>query len=272
MIPCINQATVMPTDTLEFIIQAREAGFRLIEFDITKLEEAVQKYGLAKIKETINSRGLKVVSLNAIENYPILTHDEMQSSLSRCERIFELSKNLACEIVVVNPSEYAPSTQEQTEAAFDSFIKELAPLSSRFSIKLGYEFVAYPNRIVNTLADSLRALSRWSSEGDLGLVVDIFHLFRTGEQLSQIPGEMMDRVWVFHVNDAPSLPLSTLKDSDRVFPGEGVIDLKKPVKELERAGYAGPVSLELFNQAYWARPAAEVLRESWKKLQRLLES
>ena len=39
MIPCINQATVLPTDTLEFIVQARKAGFKLVEFDITKLED-----------------------------------------------------------------------------------------------------------------------------------------------------------------------------------------------------------------------------------------
>ena len=269
MIPCINQATVLPTDTLEFIVKAREAGFRLIEFDITRLEDGVQKHGMGRIKDLIKSTGVKVVSLNAIENFPILTADEMKSSIDRCERIFELSRSLGCEVVVVNPSEYSPSTQTQMETAFDSFMKKLAPIASRFSVKLGYEFVAYPNRIVNTLAESLRGLSRWGWETQFGLVLDVFHLFRTGEEISQIPTSMMNQVWIFHVNDAPPLPISVLKDSDRVFPGDGVVNIRKSLRELERAGFNGPVSLELFNQKYWERPAAQVLQESWDRLEEL---
>jgi 2-keto-myo-inositol isomerase len=272
MIPCINQATVLPLDTLEFIIEAREAGFRLVELDIMKLEEAIQRHGLSTVKDTVSSAEVRVVSLNAIENYPILTPNDMEETLDRCERIFKLSKELGCEIVVVNPNEYAPATRMQTELAFDSFIKKAVRLSSQFSVRLGYEFVAYGNRIVNTLADSLRGLSRWNSESQLGLVLDIFHLFRTGEEITQIPVRMINRVWIFHVNDAPPLPMSVLKDSDRVFPGEGVINVQKAVEELERAGFSGPVSLELFNQDYWGRPAAQVLHESWDRLQRLLES
>ena len=261
---------MLPTDTLEFIIRAREAGFRLIEFDITRLEDAIKKYGLPKIKDTIGSAGVKIVSLNAIENYPILSSDEMKRSLDRCERIFRLSRELGCGVVVVNPSEYTPSTHMPTEAAFDLLIEKLVPISSQFSVRLGYEFVAYENRIINTLADSLRGLSRWDWGQQIGLVLDVFHLFRTGEEISQIPADIMNRVWIFHVNDAPPLPISVLKDSDRVFPGEGVVNVQKFMNELEKAGFDGPVSLELFNQTYWKRPATQVLRESWDRLQTLL--
>lgn len=270
MIPCINQATVLPADTLEFIAGAKEAGFASVEFDITKLEEAVQKHGLVRIKEAINSRQLKVVTLNAIENYPILTRDDMTESLGRCERIFELSRELKCEIVVVNPNEFVAGKWAETEKAFDSFITRAAEIASTFSVKLGYEFVAYENRVINTLSASLGRLSKWGS--DVGLVLDMFHLFRTGERVTQVPDSIINRVWIFHVNDAPQMPLTALKDTDRVFPGEGVVDVKRALRELGLKGYAGPVSLELFNARYWNQPTEVVLKRSWDSLASLLVS
>ena len=268
MIPCINQATVLPTDTLEFIDCAKEVGFRLVEFDVTKLEEAVQTHGLARIKEAIKSRKMKVISLNAIENYPILTKDDMTKSLDRCERIFKLSQELECEIVVVNPNEFEFGMRTETEKAFDSFITRAAEIAATFSVKLGYEFVAYENRIINTLRDSLGSLSKW--DAGVGLVLDVFHLFRTGERVTGVPDPIMNRVWIFHVNDAPQIRLTALKDADRVFPGEGVVDVKETLRELGAKGFAGPVSLELFNALYWKQPTRIILKRSWDSLASLL--
>ena len=266
MIPCINQATVMPTDTLDFINQSKQAGFISLEFDITRLEEGIKKHGLDTIKQA--TQNLEVVSLNAIENYPILTPAAFQGSLERCEEIFSLSSELDCDVVVVNPNEYKSGLQLKTEEAFDSFIIEAAKIASKFSVRLGYEYVAYEDRVVNTLAGSLASLSKWGSE--IGLVLDAFHLYRTRENVTAIPERLMNRLWVFHINDAPSKPLQSLKDSDRVFPGEGVVDLRRMLDELASRGFNGPVSLELFNGEYWKRPAGEVLRESWNRVNGLL--
>lgn len=270
MIPCINQATVLPADTLEFIAGAKEVGFTLVEFDIAKLEEAVQRHGLSRIKEDIDSREMKIISLNAIENYPILSTDDMTKSLGRCERIFKLSRELECEIVVVNPNEFEFGMRAETQKAFDSFIKRAAEIASKFSVRLGFEFVAYENRVINTLSVSLSRLSKWGP--DVGLVLDVFHLFRTGERVTQIPDSMMGRVWIFHVNDAPPIPFTALKDTDRVFPGEGVVNVKEALGELSAKGFAGPISLELFNANYWKQPTRVVLKKSWDSLASLLAS
>jgi len=268
MIACINQATVLPADTLEFLAEARAAGFELIELDITKLEEAVQRHGLPKIREVAKSLGLQIISLNAIENYPILTRNDSTLSLSRCERIFQLSKELGCEIVVLNPNEFNAGERLVTQEAFDSFVVHAALAASRFDVKLGYEFVSYDNRLVNTLAESIQALSRWDS--GVGLVLDIFHLYRTAEKIAQIPDQLMNRLWIFHVNDAPAIPVSKVKDSDRVFPGEGVVNIRQSLQELAARGFHGPVSLELFNSSYWTLPTGSVIRESWERMQGLL--
>jgi sugar phosphate isomerase/epimerase len=47
--------------------------------------------------------------------------------------------------------------------------------------------------------------------------------------------------------------------NDRGMMGDGVIELKRIRSLLEQAGYAGFVEVEIFSQAWWARPADELL-------------
>ncbi|ANP51904.1 hypothetical protein AVL59_22105 [Streptomyces griseochromogenes] len=53
-----------------------------------------------------------------------------------------------------------------------------------------------------------------------------------------------------------------LTDSQRLFPGDGALDRTSFADALARAGYAGPVSVELFNPELRALPAGEIARLS----------
>jgi sugar phosphate isomerase/epimerase len=46
-------------------------------------------------------------------------------------------------------------------------------------------------------------------------------------------------------------------NSDRVLPGEGVLDLGALLGQIERHGYEGYDSIELFNEALWAMPVEQ---------------
>jgi sugar phosphate isomerase/epimerase len=42
--------------------------------------------------------------------------------------------------------------------------------------------------------------------------------------------------------------------------GDGVIELRRIRGAVERVGYAGPIEVEIFNQAWWDTPGDETLR------------
>jgi len=52
---------------------------------------------------------------------------------------------------------------------------------------------------------------------------------------------------VVHFHDADNIPLDNISDEDQLFPGKGVIDLKKFCKILREKEYDGPLSVELIN-------------------------
>ena len=63
---------------------------------------------------------------------------------------------------------------------------------------------------------------------------------------------------IVHVNDCEDLPLAALTDQHRVYMGEGVIPLEVMLDVLREKGYAGPMSVEIFREAYWERDPVEI--------------
>jgi 2-keto-myo-inositol isomerase len=60
-------------------------------------------------------------------------------------------------------------------------------------------------------------------------------------------------------------------NSDRVLPGEGILDLPAILGQIERHGYEGAFSIELFNEDLWAMPVEEAARRMYESLLLLCE-
>ena len=97
-----------------------------------------------------------------------------------------------------------------------------------------------------------------SGDPDASLLLDIIHLYRSGTQfeaLRQINGASLH---IFHVNDYPQADDPTrITDAQRVYPGDGVAPLNTIFRALRDNGFRGYLSLELFNQDYYKKPADE---------------
>jgi sugar phosphate isomerase/epimerase len=85
-----------------------------------------------------------------------------------------------------------------------------------------------------------------------------------------------DTIDLFHFNDAPDKLVRAEQteqtDADRVYPGDGILDLKRMISILQDADYSGVISLELFNPSYWEQDPAEVARIGLEKMQAVLDN
>ena len=128
----------------------------------------------------------------------------------------------------------------------------VAPFHLRRMAK--HEFVFTPGQMLE-LADAIGP--------NVGLLVDCFHVHAAGdswEHLAQIPG---GRIVLAHLNDCPPVPLTQIQDGQRLLPGEGAIDTVAFLRALGQTGYAGPVSLEVFNADLRKLPAPEAAARAW---------
>jgi sugar phosphate isomerase/epimerase len=108
---------------------------------------------------------------------------------------------------------------------------------------------------------------------DTTVVLDAFHIYRGGgsdEDILKLRGE---QVSIFHIDDVPEdgRTRQELADGDRVYPGDGILNLVGMLKMLTTIGFSGPVSLELFREDLWTEDPFTVACSGAEKVRRLFE-
>jgi sugar phosphate isomerase/epimerase len=141
----------------------------------------------------------------------------------------------------------------------DEFIKMTIERFKGIGVALGAEGIAFaiefigpqtsrrePNVTVFDLNGCMEVVNAVGA-ANVGVLVDSFHWHTAGckwSDLDKVPGE---KIMYVHVNDAPDKPLDKQQDKQRLLPGEGVIELPRLLRALQKKGYAGCVSVEVFN-------------------------
>jgi sugar phosphate isomerase/epimerase len=96
---------------------------------------------------------------------------------------------------------------------------------------------------------------------------DVYHLYKGGSNFNGLALLSSAAVHVMHVNDYPANPSrEAIKDSDRVYPGDGIAPLVETFRTLRGIGFDGYLSVELFNPGYWQQDPLKVARTALDKL------
>jgi 4-hydroxyphenylpyruvate dioxygenase len=129
-------------------------------------------------------------------------------------------------------------------------LSRLASLAGEHGVKVAYEALAW-GRYVNDYEHAHR-LVELVDHPNLGTCLDSFHILSRDWDTAPIERFNPDKIFFVQVADAPKLSLDVLSWSRhyRVFPGEGQFELAKFLGHVVRAGYSGPVSLEVFNDVF----------------------
>lgn len=148
---------------------------------------------------------------------------------------------------------------------------ELIALGQEIGCLPALEFLGFVDHVNNV--DTLLEIVEKADHPDTTVAMDAFHIYRGGgkeEDILKVPG---DRVAIFHINDAPATecPRESLADGDRVYPGDGILNLRGMQDMLADQGFSGPVSLELFNAELWERDPFEVARVGAEKVRRFID-
>ena len=70
--------------------------------------------------------------------------------------------------------------------------------------------------------------------------------------------------------DLAGVPRELAGDADRILPGDGDFQLGPILEHLRRIGYAGWVSVELFNPELWKMKPVQVAEAAYTAVRRLL--
>lgn len=260
--PCLNASTIRTTPVLKQIEAAASAGFEAIELWHDHIDEHIKHGGtLTEIRRGLADHGLEVPTTIYLAGWFQPAGPEHLIALDEVRRRLEQAAAVGAKFAVAGPP---PGAADRDLGA--KHYAELLEIGKSFGVRPAFEYLGFVDDI-NTIDDAVDIITR-SGHPDATIVVDPFHCWRGGGPVASLRKLRADQIAISHFNDAPaSPPWNTQQDSDRVLPGHGAVDLTAYCDQLAATGYSGYLSLELFREDLWSRPATEVAREGLASMQ-----
>ncbi|MEU5832294.1 TIM barrel protein [Streptomyces diacarni] len=240
-------ATVCLSGTLEEkMLACAKAGFDGIE--IFEQDLLVSPMSPEEVKAMAARLGLSLDLFQPFRDFEGVTEMQLQANLHRAEAKFQLMNRLGMDLMLLCSNVATASIDD--DELFVQQLRQLSDLAAKYGVRIAYEALAW-GKYVNTYQRSWQIVQRVDRQ-NVGLCLDSFHILSRGDdpaQIAQIPGE---KIFFVQLADAPVLSMDILSWSRhyRLFPGQGGFALDDFMVQLVRSGYAGIVSLEIFNDVF----------------------
>ncbi|MCW2771462.1 MAG: 4-hydroxyphenylpyruvate dioxygenase [Aeromicrobium sp.] len=240
-------ATVCLSGSLaEKMHAAAAAGFDGIE--VFEPDLVASELSPEEIRSLADRLGLTLDLYQPFRDFEGVGDDELADNMRRAEAKFAVMNRLGIDTILVC-SNVGTATIDSDEVSAAQ-LRQLGDLAVRYGVRIAFEALAW-GRHIDDYRRSWRVV-QLADHASVGLCLDSFHILSRGHDpagIEDIPG---DKIFFLQLADAPALSMDVLSWSrhHRLFPGEGSFDLPAFVAHVLRAGYTGPLSLEVFNDTF----------------------
>jgi 4-hydroxyphenylpyruvate dioxygenase len=241
---------------------AARAGFRSVELfenDLTFFP------GKARDARSLAADlGLEVVALQPLRDFEGASGHARARNFERARRKLELTRDLGAPLLCLCSSVAEDAAGEPERLVAD--LAELADLARQYGLRVGYEALAWGRHVKDWTA-AWDIVAR-AERANLGIVLDSFHICVRNNPIAPIADLPPDRIALVQVADSPALRMDPLSLSRhyRCYPGQGDYPIVDYLEAVARAGYAGPVSLEIFNEQFRGASAASIAVDGMRSL------
>ena len=214
----------------------------------------------------VHLSGLRVNAIQVMRDYEGLSGPLHRYKIETVKTMLKLCEAVGAERLLICSSTSSHASGDIDHIAGD--LRKVAMLATPLGIRVGFEALSWA-RHVNDFALSWEIVQR-ADRDNLGVCIDSFHVLANCslngtdfDALSTIPGEriafvqLSDFLWT--AVRTPEERIETARHL-RVFPGEGVhsAELSRMIRMIDRSGYRGDWSFEVFNDDYVQMPSEAV--------------
>jgi sugar phosphate isomerase/epimerase len=253
--------TISLTGTLPAKLAAvREAGFSQIMLSARDIVGHAE--GLDAAVEAVRGSGLRVTGFQVLRDFEGLPGHLHEYKIDVAKSMLEMCHAVGAKVLLVCSSTSTHATGDADALARD--LRKLAMLALPLGLKVAYEGLSW-GRTINEFTSAWDIVAR-ADAPNLGIGIDSYHILATKTALDDL--ELLDpeKIYLVQLADfmwqevrTPEERMATARHF-RVFPGEGVHSeaLADLVTRLDRIGYRGDYSFEVFNDDYQQMPPSTV--------------
>jgi sugar phosphate isomerase/epimerase len=215
---------------------------------------------LAQTVRQLSDTGVKVSSLCRGGFFSAPTAAERATQIADNRRAIEECAAIGSPVLVLVCGPAQGQSLEEARATVSDAIAELAPFAKSHNVQLGIEplhpMFAAERSVIVTLEQATNIALQFPAD-NVGVVADVFHIWWDPQVHEEI-ARAGPRILGFHVSDW-LVPLPDLL-LGRGMMGAGIIGLRSLRQSVDRAGYTGPIEVEIFNQSLWNEGPDDALR------------
>ncbi|WP_026961909.1 sugar phosphate isomerase/epimerase family protein [Alicyclobacillus herbarius] len=234
----------------EFVELAASYGFAAVDAGGEELIDLVDRRGADGAKSYLQQHGVVIGSMGLPVEWR-RTEEEFRATFARLAPYAKAASRLGC---TRSCTYILPSTDENPAhflAIATRRLRACAEVLESYGMRLGLEFVG-PHHLRQAgkypFIWDMRSTLDWIAaigKSNVGLLLDSFHWYTTGATEDDILALRKEDIVHVHINDAKPVPVEEVRDNDRLYPGEGVIDLPGFLRALAEIHYDGPVAQEV---------------------------
>jgi 4-hydroxyphenylpyruvate dioxygenase len=262
-------ATLSLAGTLEDkLAAAAAAGFDGIE--LCEPDLVASALTPKEVRARCADLGLSIDAYQPFRDFDSVDLARFWANLRRAEAKFDIMTELGAQTLLV-------VSAVSSDAVCDDhlLVQQLQVLADRAAargIKVAYEALGW-GRYVNTWDHSWRVVAK-ADHPALGLCLDSFHILTKTSDPVDIEKINPDKLFLLQLADAHLMTTDLIECSrhHRLFPGQGTFDLRAFLGRVLKAGYTGPLSVEVFNDLFRQADPNRVAVDAQRSLLVLAES
>ncbi len=251
----------MDTITMAGSLEAKLAAMQRAGFSQVMLmarDLVTHPGGVDAAVQAVQASGLRPTGFQVLRDFEGLSGHLHGYKVDIAKSMLEMCAATGSKVLLACSSTSRHATQDLDQIAAD--LKKLAMLALPLGIKVAYEALSW-GRTVNEFPVSWDVVCRADCP-NLGIGLDSFHIFAAKSSLDAIEELDPEKIFLVQLSDFMWQETPTFEErmttarTFRVFPGEGVHSeqLADLVMRLDRIGYRGDYSFEVFNDDYQQLP------------------
>jgi 4-hydroxyphenylpyruvate dioxygenase len=256
-------ATVCLSGTLERkLTAAADAGFDGIELFEPDLTES--RLSPADVRHAAAALGLSIDLFQPFRDFEGVTPAQLQRNLARAHATFDVMAQLGADTLLAC-SNVAPDAVDDDDLAAEQ-LHALAQDAAAHGVRIAYEALAWGRHVCEY--DHAWRIVQAADHPALGICLDSFHVLALGTGLDAIAEIPQDKLFFCQLADATDLAVDVFSWSrhHRCLPGQGAFDLVDFTTRVLHAGYDGPLSLEVFSDAFRQADPDRVAQDARRSL------
>jgi len=217
----------------------------------------------------VQDYGLEIMLFQPFRDFEGLPKLYRSRAFERAERKFDLMNSMDADLVLICSNLSAHALGGIDRAADD--LAELGERAKARGIRIGFEALAW-GRHINNHRHTWEVVRR-ADHSHVGLILDSFHTLSRkidSDTIRAIPG---DKIFFVQLADALLINMDLFHWSRhfRNMPGEGDLPVVEFMRAVSSTGYAGPLSLEVFNDQFRGGSPATIARDGHSSLLALMD-